>query len=453
MSILLLGAFTHAENIGWRGDGDGRFPDANPPLTWSETENVIWKMELEDWSNACPIIVADRIFFCQEPDSVICADTTSGKILWKQQLRMEAVFPAEKVALMKEKSQQLNGLEKQKRTARKAQRKLKRKLKKATDKDGIKQEIQEKQEQIKSLDKQINKLAEFAEPRTHNANGFTSPTPISDGERVYFLNGYGIAAAFTLDGKNVWTKHLQSPKHGWGHSSSPIMCGNAVIFSIIDTFAIDGKTGNQLWKADNEARWGTPAKATVDGVELIVSASGKVFRASDGKCLYTLPAKMPYGSPLVHKNIAYFIGQGVGKAFNLTASETKPETLWDNPPKKDRYYASPVCIEGLLYAMARKGNLSVLNASDGSLVYTEKLSFGKRSTTYPSISYAGGKLYIGGDKGIMYVVEPGKEYKQLAVINMEETRTTPFFTGNDVYIRGKKHLYKISSNLEAASVE
>jgi outer membrane protein assembly factor BamB len=49
----------------WRGPNcRGISPEGNPPLTWSETENIKWKVKLTgDASNSSPIIWKDKIFF------------------------------------------------------------------------------------------------------------------------------------------------------------------------------------------------------------------------------------------------------------------------------------------------------------------------------------------------------------------------------------------------------
>ena len=47
----------------WRGPlQNGVAPAANPPVTWSETSNVKWKVKLPGSGQATPIIWEDRIF-------------------------------------------------------------------------------------------------------------------------------------------------------------------------------------------------------------------------------------------------------------------------------------------------------------------------------------------------------------------------------------------------------
>ena len=48
----------------WRGpDGTGTSPQGNPPATWSETENIKWKVKVPGEGTSSPIIWQDKMFF------------------------------------------------------------------------------------------------------------------------------------------------------------------------------------------------------------------------------------------------------------------------------------------------------------------------------------------------------------------------------------------------------
>ena len=80
--VLAAACWAHAQPVvGWRTDGTGRYPDADPPITWSAQENVVWKTPMPDWSNATPVVVGDRIFVCSEPADLICVRAADGT-LW-----------------------------------------------------------------------------------------------------------------------------------------------------------------------------------------------------------------------------------------------------------------------------------------------------------------------------------------------------------------------------------
>jgi len=47
----------------WRGPhGTGVAPNADPPLEWSETKNVRWKVELPGRGHSTPIVWGERVF-------------------------------------------------------------------------------------------------------------------------------------------------------------------------------------------------------------------------------------------------------------------------------------------------------------------------------------------------------------------------------------------------------
>ncbi len=47
----------------WRGPGaTGATEKGNPPLTWSETENIKWKVKLPGEGSSSPVIWGEKIF-------------------------------------------------------------------------------------------------------------------------------------------------------------------------------------------------------------------------------------------------------------------------------------------------------------------------------------------------------------------------------------------------------
>ncbi len=47
----------------WRGPlGTGYAPESDPPVEWSESKNVRWKVALPGKGHSTPIVLGDRIF-------------------------------------------------------------------------------------------------------------------------------------------------------------------------------------------------------------------------------------------------------------------------------------------------------------------------------------------------------------------------------------------------------
>jgi hypothetical protein len=100
--------------VGFRGDGNGYFPGAEPVTEWQEgtngenktaSRNIVWKVEMPSWANTQPIVVGDRIFTTAEPNLLVCVDARTGKILWT-----ESVNPWELLGVDKARAQKVQAM-------------------------------------------------------------------------------------------------------------------------------------------------------------------------------------------------------------------------------------------------------------------------------------------------------------------------------------------------------
>ena len=187
---------------------------------------------------------------------------------------------------------------------------------------------------------------------------------------------------------------------------------------------------------------GTSIPTRVGGVDVVLTPTGHMVRVADGKILADKLGRCGENSPILHDNIAYFIA-GNATAVKLPSSaDDKLETLWKGNLKGDGYwFASPIYHDGLIYAVHRTAAFSVVDAQTGKLVYFDRLNFG--GDVYPSICLAGKYLYVSSDNGTTIVLEPGREYKEIARNNLETFRSTPIFEGRRMYVRTQKHLWCI----------
>lgn len=396
VGVFILAAalgVAQAGETGWRSDGTGRYPDAEPPVTFAPEVNVVWAAPLPSWSNASPVVIEDRIFVCAEPDTLIAVEKKTGKILWQEANPVAETSSGE---------------------------------------DGAAQ----------------------GEAKAHAHNGFTSATPVCDGKHVFAVFGNGMVAAYDLDGARRWSRFVEQPTHKWGHSASPILVGGKLLVHIHTLRALDPADGKELWNQPEETwgkprdkRWGSPAPARIGEVDVVVTTSGRVIRASDGEVLFRDLPGVKYSTPLVDGDIVYFIDQKVGRAVRLPESlEGEPEVLWTAQTAKERYYASPVLHDGLIYAISRKGEFSAFDTQDGQEVYREKLLLAatekEKNAAYASVTLAGKLLYFAGMDGSIVVAKPGRVYEQVARNTVEQRlRSTPIFEGTRVYVRAPEHLY------------
>lgn len=390
-----------AEPVGWRMDGDGRYPDANPPIHWSPDDNVVWKTAMPAWSNASPVLWAEggRLFVCSEPDQIMAVDENDGAILWQHAL---------------------------------------------------------------------GDVVAFEPISAHKSNGYTTPTPVTDGERVFSVFGVGAVAAHTVDGELLWARIVQKPQHEWGISASPVLGGGVLIVHLVDLFGLDPATGAEKWRVSSKAKWGSPAVTKISGVDVVITPSGDVFRAADGQQLAEEIGKLEYAAPVVQDGVVYFIqkkAQAVelptampastpegwlGRLSRIVADSFPTPVRWTTRIRGSRHYASSVIHEGLVYAISREEMFAVIDANTGEVVYQKRLNLGGGSNSaYPSVTLAGDKLFVGSETGTTLVLALGRTYREVARNAIEGYRSSPVFADDRMYLRGFEYLYCFGSRKDA----
>jgi outer membrane protein assembly factor BamB len=86
-----LDAHANAENWPqWRGPTlNGVSSDLNLPVTWTKTENVVWRLPLPAFSGSTPIVWQDRIFLniADQKNLLLWAvDRNTGRPVWQKHL-------------------------------------------------------------------------------------------------------------------------------------------------------------------------------------------------------------------------------------------------------------------------------------------------------------------------------------------------------------------------------
>jgi outer membrane protein assembly factor BamB len=441
--LLITGIAAPAEIVGWRNDWTGVFPEADPPTTWTRDSGVVWKTKLPGLSNASPILIGDRLFVSSDPDILICVNREDGTILWERPNPVLDLLDNKTRAAYEEESVKGQDTRDRYDEAKSNLRHTERRAKK----DGI-----DASEKIASLSEKVGKLKEelkefptfdkYAIPVHHRVNGHSTPTPVSDGNRVFALFGTGVVVCYDLEGNKVWGKFVETPQHRFGHSASPLMIDDMLLVQMRDLLALDAATGEEKWRANVSSYWGTPIAAEIGGTKAVVTPNGDVLRASDGEVLASELSSVKFSTPVLDEGIVYFIEAG-GRAVEIP-STTKDgfRTKWTTNPRSDRYYSSPVIQDGLIYTMTRNNVFSVIDQDSGEVVYSETLPLGG-GDAYPSIVMAGEHLFASNSNGTTVVLKPGREYVQVAKNSLEKFMSTPIFAGSRMYLRGNEHFYCI----------
>ena len=85
---------------GWRGpSGQGLAKGGEYPDRWSDTENVLWRVEVPGRGNSSPIVWGDRIFLTTAYDdghrlSLLSYRRSDGKPLWETSIPQDGIEPA-----------------------------------------------------------------------------------------------------------------------------------------------------------------------------------------------------------------------------------------------------------------------------------------------------------------------------------------------------------------------
>lgn len=295
----------------------------------------------------------------------------------------------------------------------------------------------------------------------HSKNGQASPTPIVTEDRLYVHFGHHGSAALDLSGKVIWRQDSvrYTPVHGNG--GSPVLVDGLLIFGVDGEseprlVALDAKDGKVRWETTRETpakrkfSFCTPLVIESEGKPLVVSpASGaalaydpvdgrEVWRVLYGEGYSVVPRPVlargllflasGYDRPILHA-----IRPG-GKG-DVTASHVA-WTLAKGAPNTP----SMVVVDDLLYCVSDAGIASAIEADTGKVVWSERLG-GDFSS---SIVHADGRLYFQNEAGVGFVVKPGRQFELLAKNDLAE-RTLASYAVDEgaLFIRTAGHLYRI----------
>ena len=395
--ILAFSDAVLAENWpGWRGPrGDGTSLEKNVPVRWSETQNVMWKVPIPGKEHASPIVWGRHIFVVtaikeKKQRILLCLDRKDGQTLW-QRVVFEA--PMER----------------------------------------------------------INRL-----------NSYASSTPATDGERVYvsFLDRDKMfVAAYDFDGNKVWEVRPGVFSSMHGYCSSPVIWKDKVIVNgdhdgpsyIV---ALSRATGQTIWKTPRPNRtrsYCTPIIRQIDGRNQMILSGTKCVASYDpdtGKQHWLIDGPTEqFVASIVYNGELLFMTCGFPKRFiqairpDGRGNVTDTHVLW----QKDRdcsYVPSPIAFGPYFLVVADNGIATCFEAKTGKSCWRERL--GPHYSA--SLVSANGLVYFLSDKGVMTVVKPGAELEIVARNELgQNTYASPAISDSQIFLRGAKHLYCIST--------
>ena len=121
--------------------------------------------------------------------------------------------------------------------------------------------------------------------------------------------------------------------------------------------------------------------------------------------------------------------------------------LWSHG-RGGAYMPTPLLYRGLLYLVHHNGRLVTYDATNGTPIYKSRFSKGGAFTGSPVA--VNGKVYVPTEEGLMYVLESGPEYRELAINDLgEPLMATPAVTEGLLLVRTPRRLIAIARDQAA----
>ncbi|MBC8245089.1 MAG: PQQ-binding-like beta-propeller repeat protein [Verrucomicrobia bacterium] len=308
---------------------------------------------------------------------------------------------------------------------------------------------------------------EDAGPR-HRLNGYASPTPVLDGERVYVHFGPRGTVCLDTDGGILWKNTGFDYNVIQGAASSPILHRDLLILTCdgIDhqfIVALDKRTGKVRWKqprahleaaakkrAIAKMAYSTPLVQPVDGVTQLVCSGADHVAAYDlntGAELWWMPYDgfSIVGRPSYRNGLFYVVGSIRQDHFCVYAVRPgngrlrDDQIVWQNS-KGIPHVPSPLLVGKRLFVVHDGGVASCLDALTGNEHWRERLG-GNHDASPVEIR---GRVYFCNREGKSTIVAASDQFEVLAVNQLDGTfKASPAVTDGALFLRSDTHLYRI----------
>jgi outer membrane protein assembly factor BamB len=402
------------------------------PVSWSETENVAWRIVLPSWSAATPIIWEDTVFVTSAEDG-FSSTGEGGGLRRAVRSALSSLNWYDDILLLA----------------------------------------------INRKDGSVRWQKVIGEGNhIENKQNMGSPSPVTDGKHVWVMTGTGRLTCLDFEGNDVWRKEIQQEFGdfglNFGYGSSPLLHGGVLYVQVLHgmktddpsyIFAVDAATGRTLWKVNRPTdavhespdSYSTPTLRQAGGETRLIVAGGGYVTGHDlktGREIWrggglipnaetnyrTIASALVVGdtvlTPSRRRPFLAYRGGGSGDV-------TRSHRLWTTEYGPD--VPTPTTDGERLYIVDDRGVALCLRVSDGSTIWDRnRLEPGTYSA---SPLLADGKIYATSEDGTTTVFRAGDQFEILSVNKLNNyTLASPSVSGNQIFIRTADYLYCISRN-------
>jgi outer membrane protein assembly factor BamB len=370
---------------GWRGPtGDGIAAAGQaPPVQWSDTENVLWKISLPGRGHGSPTVAGNDIYLAtSDPargsQSILCFDRSNGQLRWQTQVHAEGGESG----------------------------------------------------------KHANSTAASSTVACDDEQLY-----------INFLNrGAVYTTALKRDGKIAWQRKVCDYVTHQGFGSSPVIYEKLVLVSADHRgggviAGLDRKTGSVVWSESRPkiANYTSPAilkaagrtQMVLGGCNLITSldpATGQKLWEISGSTEETVTSAVTDGERV-------FTSGGYPRNHLVAVNaDGSGKIAWQNSTRV--YVPSKMVKDGHLYATLDSGIAVCWKSDTGEELWKERLG----GDFFASPVMVGDKIYASNVAGKMYVFAAAPtKFKLLAQNQLgDEAYASPAICGNRIYLRVAK---------------
>jgi outer membrane protein assembly factor BamB len=391
--FLILLMAVNARGADWRsfrGVESATVAEQPVPISWSDEENIAWKVDLPGRGLSGPIVVQNRVFVTccsggqQERLHVLCFDAATSDLLWERQFWATG------------------------RTS--------------------------------------------SHPKTCNAA--PTPTSDGARVFAFFSSNDLVCLDLdgNMQWCRGLTFDYPNASNSLGMASSPIVSGETVI-AMVETDAesfttgINVKTGEERWRIDRPrmANWTSPTLwKAADGEELVLIQSGKGLVAVDP---LTGTRRWSYddgastvASTAVVGGVAYVPSHGITAVRRDASTQYGAEVLWRegslNPGT-----ASPLVFGDKVLVINNAGVLVCADASTGKRQWQLRLS----GAFSGSPVIAGHHLFVFNEEGVGFAIDLNGKGNIVSQHDFKDTLLcTPAVADGALYVRSDSRLWKIA---------
>ena len=377
----------------WRGPtGNNHSVVARPPLEWSDTKGVVWKVAVPGRGHASPCIWGQRIFISSADEEakiqfLICYDRESGKRLWRTDLRQGGFMQPD-----------------------------------------------------------TKNSHASATPACDGRYVFV---PLMNGGDVWVI-------AVDIQGRLAWEHRIGKYQNNNGYASSPVIFRDLVVVASDNEadsvlVGLERSTGRVAWQTERPRQPNTasPIVGHVAGrPQLFLNGSYLLasYDPATGRKLWSVEHETQVAACTAAWSDTHVISSANHPVKDMlcvradgSGDVTETHIAWRDR-KANTYVPSPIVLGHQVFVVIDSGIAFCRNLETGDVLWKKRLS----GAFSASPVLAGGHLFVTDEKGTTFVLHASDKFELVAKNEISEpTFSTLAICDERIYLRTLHHLYCI----------